>query len=49
MTYCIAGNVNYIDTLHQNYGCHDFFLKVSYIVTQKDELFMSFIANVSLL
>ena len=49
MTHCVAGHESYIDTLRKNYGCQDFFLKVSYIVTHKDELFMSFIASVSVL
>ena len=47
MTHCIAGHVNYIDTIHKNYGCRDFFFKVSYIVADKDEPSMS--ASVSVL
>ena len=47
MTYYIAGHVFYLDILHKNYGCQEFLLNISHNVTNKGELFMSFIASIS--
>ena len=45
----IAGHVIYLAVLHKNYGCHEFLLNVPHNITNKCELFMSFIASISVL
>jgi len=49
MTRRIDCHVIYLDTLHKNYGCQEFLLKVSHKMNNKGEPFMSFIASISVL